>query len=118
MSRGVITIFGSSRPERGSDAYEQAWDLGRGLARAGFTVCNGGYGGTMHATADGARHGGGEVIGITVKPWGPPNELVTQRIAHPGLIERLIDLVEHGDAFVALPGGTGTLLEIALVLEY
>jgi uncharacterized protein (TIGR00725 family) len=118
VSRAVITIFGSNRPEEGTEAYESAWEVGRGLAKAGFTICNGGYGGTMRASADGARHGGGEVIGITVEPWGPPNEFVTKRIAHSELIPRLVDLVEHGEAYVVLPGGTGTLLEIALVLEH
>jgi uncharacterized protein (TIGR00725 family) len=118
MSRAVITIFGSNRPERGSEAYEQAFELGRRLAQGGFTICNGGYDGTMAATAEGARGVGGEVIGVTVRPWGPPNGFVTQSVVHGDLLPRLKELVDRGDAHIALPGGTGTLLEIALVLEY
>jgi hypothetical protein len=117
MARATITIFGSNRPPRGSPEYEAAWEVGNRLAKAGFAVCTGGYGGTMLGASHGAKAGGANVFGITVEPWGPPNEFVTQPIAHPSLIPRLIDLAERGDAYVVLPGGTGTLLEIAYVLE-
>ncbi len=53
----VITVFGSSRPQPGSQAYETAQALGAALAKSGFVVANGGYGGTMEATARGARRG-------------------------------------------------------------
>ena len=61
----VITIFGSSRPLPDSEDYQTAFDAGRSLARRGFTVCNGGYAGTMEAASKGAREAGGKTIGVT-----------------------------------------------------
>lgn len=118
MTRAVIAIFGANSVQRGTDEWENAWTLGKGLAKAGFSVMTGGYGGTMEAASEGARGAGGHVIGVTVEPWGPPNEFVTECLPHDGLLPRLEDLVNRGDGYVVLPGGTGTLLEIALVLEY
>ena len=114
----VITIFGSSRPAPGSDEYEVAYSTGRALALRGFTVCNGGYSGTMEAASKGAKEAGGTTIGVTspvftrkVNPW------VVQEVRAVGLIERLLKLTELAEGFVALKGGTGTLLEVAAVWE-
>ncbi|NUP88780.1 MAG: LOG family protein [Candidatus Sumerlaeia bacterium] len=117
MRHPTVTIFGSNWPEPRSEPYEDAREIGKGLAQAGITVCTGGYRGTMLAASEGARSQSGEVIGVTVSPWGPPNEFVTQSIVCDALLPRLERLVELGDAYIVLPGGTGTLLEIALVLE-
>ena len=43
----VVTVFGSSRVKPESSIYKQAYEIGRLLAEAGFTVCNGGYAGIM-----------------------------------------------------------------------
>jgi len=50
----IVTIFGSSKPVEGELPYTQAYEIGRGLASGGWTICNGGYGGTMEASAKGA----------------------------------------------------------------
>ena len=47
----IITIFGTGRAKSGDSAFELAYEIGRELARAGFTIANGGYGGTMLAGA-------------------------------------------------------------------
>lgn len=114
----VITIFGSSRPVPGSTEYAAAYSTGRELAVRGFTVCNGGYGGTMEAASKGAKEAGGATIGVTsavfsrgVNPW------VDQEIKTKSLIERLAKLMELGEGYVVLKGGTGTLLELAAVWE-
>jgi uncharacterized protein (TIGR00725 family) len=49
----IITVYGSSRPKFGEEEYQTAYELGKLLANSGFTVCNGGYGGTMEASAQG-----------------------------------------------------------------
>lgn len=117
--RRVVTIFGSSRPGPGSSAYTRAERLGLRIARHGWVVCNGGYGGTMTATAKGAQRGGGETIGITCALYsGSPNPYVTHHEAAPDLLARLGRLLDLGDGYVVLPGGSGTLLELALVLEF
>ncbi|MCU0454310.1 MAG: LOG family protein [Bacteroidetes bacterium] len=114
----VVTIFGSARPLPGSPGYELAYHLGKALASRGFAVCNGGYAGTMEAAAKGAREAGGHTIGVTcdlftriVNPW------IVEEVRTPRLTERIIKLADLGSAFVILPGGTGTLLELAFVLE-
>jgi hypothetical protein len=72
----------------------------------------------MAASARGARRGGGEVIGITCALYETtPNPYVTHHEEAPDLLARLGRLVDLGDGFVILPGGSGTLLELALVLE-
>ena len=115
----VISVFGSSRPEPGHPDYETAYQLGRQLAQAGFAVATGGYIGTMTAVSKGAAGTGGQVIGVTcdeIEAWRPvgPNEWITREIRYRTLWERVIHLVTQNDGIVALPGGIGTLAEVAL----
>ncbi|MEW6509322.1 MAG: LOG family protein [Bacteroidota bacterium] len=117
--RRVVTVFGSSRPRPGEMEYDEARQLGTALASAGFVVCNGGYGGIMEATARGAREAGGHTIGVTVNAFGAreANRWIVEVDERPTLFDRLNRLVELGDAYVILKGGTGTLLELAAVWE-
>ena len=119
MANHVVTIFGSSQPQPGSAEYDLAFELGKTVAEAGWTVCNGGYGGTMEASAHGAASAGGHTIGVTCRAFGPrrPNAHVRQEVPTFDLLGRLNTLVRLGRAYVVLPGGTGTLLELALVWE-
>ena len=118
-SKQVITVFGSARTEPGTPAYETAEALGRALAEAGFTVANGGYGGTMEAVSKGAREAGGHVIGVTTDQFdSQPNQWVEEEIRVPDWTARLFKLVELGEGYVALPGGTGTLVELSVVWEW
>ena len=50
----IITVFGSSRPLPEETDYQEALELGRRLAAAGFAICSGGYGGVMEAASRGA----------------------------------------------------------------
>jgi uncharacterized protein (TIGR00730 family) len=114
----VVTIFGSSKPQTGNREYEVAREVGRLLAEAGFTICNGGYGGTMEAAARGAKEAGGSTIGVTMEFVNPQaNQWVDKTIVVKTLVDRLMKLIELGDAYVVLRGGTGTLLELAAVWE-
>lgn len=116
-SKPVVAIFGSSQIIDGDNAYEQARLLGRLLARAGFVVCNGGYAGTMEATARGASEMEGVSIGLTLKAFGSrdANPFLTREINSATLFERLSHFVELSEAFVALSGGVGTLAELFTV---
>ncbi|HXE74922.1 MAG TPA: LOG family protein [Candidatus Xenobia bacterium] len=115
----VVTVFGSSRPEPGSEPYETARRLGELLARAGFGVATGGYGGTMEAVSRGAREAGGKTIGVTAAVFNSPaNQWVEEEIRVATWHERLLKLVELGAGYVVLPGGTGTLVELAVVWEW
>ncbi len=62
MDDKIITIFGTSRAGAGDAIFTLAMETGRLLAQAGFTIANGGYGGTMLAAAKGAAEAGGEII--------------------------------------------------------
>lgn len=114
-----ISIFGGSQPQPGSPAYEEACRLGKLLAEAGHTVLTGGYIGTMEAVSRGAAEAGGHVIGVTcdeIERWRPVgvNRWVKEERRQPTLLARLEALIAGCDAAIALPGGPGTLTEIAL----
>lgn len=116
----TITLFGSSKPAPDSAAFQAAYQMGLLLAQSGFAIANGGYGGTMLASAKGAAQAGGAVYGVTCKAFkrGKANPFVTEEIQTDTLSERLAKLIELGDGYIVLPGGTGTLLELADVWEH
>lgn len=118
MLRQVISVFGSSAPPPESTDYQIARELGRRLAQAGFIVISGGYGGTMEAVSRGAKEAGGRTVGVTVDlfdRWGlKANPYIDVEIKFPTLFQRLHYLVTASDALIALPGGIGTLSEMAL----
>jgi len=114
----TITVFGSSQPREGDQEYNTAYKTGCLLAKKGFNVCTGGFLGTMEAVSKGANEYGAEVIGVTIDLWSrEPNRFITKEIKCDDLLERVNKLVELGDTFVVLQGGTGTLLELAAVWE-
>ena len=119
MNDRVITIFGTSRVKTGDAVFEMAEEIGKFSAQAGFTIANGGYGGTMTAAAKGAYEAGGEIIGVTCSAFknSRPNQYITREIVTESLDERLDTLIKIGQAYIVLPGGTGTLLELAKVWE-
>jgi uncharacterized protein (TIGR00730 family) len=114
-----ITIFGGSSPQPGSVPYQNAYNLGQILAKAGHTVLTGGYIGTMEAVSRGAAESGGHVVGVTcseIENWRPTkaNAWVKEERIFPTLQDRLHELIFNCDAAMALPGGPGTLTEISL----
>ena len=119
MNNKVITIFGTGRAKEGDLIYKLAEETGRIIAQAGFTIANGGYGGTMAAAAKGASLAHGEIIGVTCTAFkkSKANQYITKEIATNSLDKRLDTLIRLGQAYVVLPGGTGTLLELAKVWE-
>ncbi len=115
-----VTVFGGSRPRPGEPAYQQAWRLGYLLGSAGHTVLTGGYVGTMEAVSRGAAEAGARVIGVTcdeIEAWRKvsPNPWVQEEMRFPTLQERMIALMTHCEAALALPGGIGTLAEISVL---
>lgn len=115
----TISVFGSSKPAEGTPEYQQAFEVGEHLARAGFTVCNGGYAGIMEASARGAKEARGTTIGVTVDFFPrPANRWIEKEIRAKTMLERLATLIDSADGYVILKGGTGTLLELAYVWEF
>ncbi len=114
----IVTVFGSSRPVDGSKDYADAKLLGGRLAAKGISVCTGGYRGTMEAVSQGASEFDVKIIGVTSSVFSPnPNQFVNVQVHTRNLYERLQKLVELGDGYIILKGGTGTLVEFAMVWE-
>ncbi len=114
----VISVFGGNAAEVDSAGYNEALELGRRLAEAGYIVATGGYLGTMEATSRGAREAGGHVVGVTTSRFDESrlgaNAWVQEEIKFPNLFQRLHYLCTFSDGLVALRGGVGTLSEVAL----
>jgi len=112
-----ITVFGGSNTTAAD--YEQAETLGRLLGFARHTVITGGYTGTMEAVSKGAAEAGAHVIGVScekLESWRPTpvNRWVMEERRTKDLIERLRVLIDLCDVAIAMPGGPGTLTEVAL----
>jgi uncharacterized protein (TIGR00730 family) len=115
-----VTVFGGSLPKVGEPAFDEAFALGKMLGDAGYSVLTGGYIGTMEAISRGVAETGGHVIGVTcdeIEAWRPvkPNPWVQEERRFTTLRERLYALIDGCDAVIALPGGVGTLAEIAII---
>ena len=117
-----ICVFCGASPGKDPRYRAAAHEVGEGLARRGIgLVYGGGRVGLMGAVAEAALAAGGEVIGVI------PQGLVDRELAHPGLTElHVVDtlherkaiMADLADAFIALPGGLGTLEELAEVVSW
>ncbi|MDE3135854.1 MAG: LOG family protein [Acidobacteriota bacterium] len=117
-AHSVVTVFGSARVRRGSPEYDEAYDLGCALASSGFAVCSGGYGGVMEAVSRGARESGGQAIGVTARVFrARANAWISNQVRVGSWQQRLFELVRRGQGYVVCRGGTGTLVELAVVWE-
>lgn len=115
----IVTVFGSSRPREGNADYEEARVLGRALAKHGFSVCTGGYAGVMEAVSRGAKEAGARTYGVTAEFFKSAklNPWVDVEVRKQTWEERLFELIRIAHGFVACKGGTGTLVELAVVWE-
>ncbi len=113
----IITIFGSGTCKEDSDEYKLAEKLGKLLSDKGFDIATGGYGGIMEAALKGASQNDVKRIGVVTEFYKEmkPNAYVNEVINVETYIDRLSKLVEIGNAYVILPGETGTLLEFSTV---
>lgn len=116
--RKTITIFGSSLPKPGEAEYETAYKIASELATKNINICSGGNSGIMEAVSRAAAENGTESIGITVATFNSkPNKYLTKEVKCNTLFQRIDKLIAYADAFVILPGGTGTLLELSAIWE-
>jgi uncharacterized protein (TIGR00730 family) len=109
-----VTVFGSARFREGHPYYALAREVGAGLARVGFTVMTGGGPGVMEGANRGAREAGGRSIGCNIElpVEQHPNPYLDRWITFRHFFVRKLMLVKYSYAFVALPGGFGTLDEV------
>jgi uncharacterized protein (TIGR00730 family) len=109
-----VTVFGSARFTEVNPYYRMARQVGAGLASAGFTVMTGGGPGIMEAANRGAKDVGGRSIGcnIVLPQEQQHNPYLDHWVTFRYFFVRKVMLVKYSYAFIALPGGFGTMDEI------
>jgi uncharacterized protein (TIGR00730 family) len=109
-----VTVFGSARFKEDHPYYLLARRLGAKLAEAGFTVMTGGGPGIMEAANRGAKEAGGYSVGsnITLPVEQKPNAYLDRWVEFRYFFVRKMLLEKYSYAFVAMPGGIGTLDEL------
>ena len=114
----AVSVFGSARSQPGSADYELARQMGRMLAKSGYTTITGGGPGCMEAANRGAKENGGPSIGLNIElPMEQrPNPYVDKLVSFRYFFVRKVIFVKYAVAFVAVPGGFGTLDEIFTTL--
>jgi len=118
-----VTIFGSARLRPGLFAYDAVKDLAAELTRMGCDIVTGGGPGLMQAANEGAMSveadAKGRSVGIRVDlPFEQEvNPFVGELYEHSSFFSRLHQFVLMSDAYVVVPGGIGTLLEMSLVWQ-
>lgn len=110
-----VTVFGSARFAQDHRWYGLAREVGRRLAEAGFTVMTGGGPGIMEAANRGARDAGGRSVGCNIElpEEQQPNPYLDRFVEFRHFYVRKVMLVKYSYGFVAMPGGYGTLDEVA-----
>jgi len=113
-----VSIFGSARTATDHPYYELAEKISRGLSDAGFSVVSGGGPGLMEAANKGAFAGKSPSIGLNIQlpheQSGNPYQDVSLSFRH--FFSRKVMFVKYASAYVVLPGGFGTLDELAEIL--
>jgi len=115
---GCVAIFGSARLPPDSSWCAKAETLGRALAQAGVPVVAGGGMGIMQAANKGAFEAGGTSVGLNIKlpRERHDNPYQTHRLHFDYFASRKATFFMHSVAYVALPGGLGTLDELFEVM--
>lgn len=110
----AVSLFGSARTSRGSPHYETCEAIARALAKAGFAVIAGGGPGIMEAANKGAYEAGGTSVGLNISlPHETTNnQYQTISLGFEYFFSRKATFFMHSFAYVALPGGFGTMDEL------
>ncbi len=116
--RPAVTIFGSARTPPGHPSYRLAESIGRRLSDAGFSVITGGGPGIMEAGNKGAYAGKSLSVGLNIllPREQRPNDYQDIDLDFRHFFTRKVMFVKHASAYVVLPGGFGTLDELAEIL--
>lgn len=114
----AVSIFGSARIKADSPYYAMSELLGSRLAKAGIAVIAGGGPGIMEAANKGAFEAGGTSIGLNINlPREPTNNrFQTHSLSFDYFYSRKATFFMHSAAYIAMPGGFGTLDELFEVL--
>ncbi|MBI5553103.1 MAG: TIGR00730 family Rossman fold protein [Desulfobacterales bacterium] len=110
----AVTIFGSARTRSDDPVYHKAERLAELFVKAGFAVITGGGGGVMEAANKGAAKAGGPSVGLNIKlPFEQaPNPYANLKLEFKYFFVRKVMFIKYAAAYIALPGGFGTLDEV------
>lgn len=110
----AVSIFGSARVQENDPLFQEARELSRQLAEAGYAVITGGGPGLMRAANMGVKDAEGESVGLHIElPLEQKsNEFLTKQVNFNYFFVRKVMFVKYAMAYVAMPGGTGTLDEL------
>jgi len=118
MARPRLAAFGSSRIGAEADVYQDVFRLSKDIAMAGWDGITGGHQGMMAAFSEGMHAGGGHIRGITLARFPtPPDHTLSEEIRARNFFERMGTMIEQSDAWLVLPGGLGTLAELAMTWD-
>ena len=116
--RPAVSIYGSARLKTNSPYYKLATQIARKLSDAGFAVISGGGPGIMEAANKGAHAGKAPSVGLNIElpheQSGNQWQDISLRFRH--FFTRKVTFVKNSDAVIVMPGGFGTLDELAEVL--
>ncbi|MBN1871878.1 MAG: LOG family protein [Candidatus Omnitrophica bacterium] len=117
-----VCVFGTYKNLIGAKR-RKAVRLGELLAKSGITVVSGGFGGVMEDVSKGAKQAGGDTIGVTYyrdksRKGKRANPFIDREIETEDIFSRIEVMMDISDGFIVLEGGTGTLLELAALLEH
>ena len=114
----AVTIFGSARTPKTDPLYKAARTVGRKIAQRGVAVITGGGPGIMEAANKGAKDGGAPSVGLNItlphEQHDNPYQDISLHFQH--FFARKVMFVKHASAYVVMPGGFGTLDEMAEIL--
>jgi uncharacterized protein (TIGR00730 family) len=114
VNRPVVSIFGSARTSENEPYYQLAVEVSRRLAQSGYAIMTGGGLGIMEAGNRGAAEVGAPSIGLKISvPFEKEgNKYVNLPLEFKYFFVRKVMLVKYAMAFIAMPGGFGTLDEL------
>ena len=116
-----VAAFGFADAKEGEPLYQDAFEVAKALAQAGYTVIDGGGPGVMRAVSLGVKAGGGKAIGVTFYPRDMKNfegrdplNTIDEEIKTNTYVERTLTLMKEGQIYVVFNGGTGTISEFGM----
>jgi len=113
-----IAAFGSSRLGADHPIYADVVNLSTAIAQLGWNGMTGGHQGMMAAFSEGIHAGGGHIRGITLERFPtPPENTLSEEIRARDFFDRMRTMIEESQAWLVLPGGLGTLAELAMTWD-